>query len=614
MKDINGYLRKIVWIFSILFLITPFFHSKIFADTTLTTDSIFSHTVKSNSVIETTITFTISSDQRTVLTYYTITIPQEDIEPEIYSTNKKQSLEATVYHRTGSTDILIDFENTVIQRNDSTKISISYTHKYNDKNILNLVSQVADTTTSKVSITYPRDWGETSWISDQIENIKQNDDNYILTISKPDSDTIKLILGQDIVYQFEISRSLNNPTDSGTQYEILLPLDTQFQRIVIDDINVQPTQSIIDNSGNYILVFALDPQSQQDLKISGYIIMQTHEYYSTDFLNSTYNSGDIYWSLENKQIEDVEEFLAENGVTAQSETSLIAKYLYRYVIDNLDPSTSATTLSGGVRKGATEILRSTSQSTAEDYADVLKALLSYYEIPAIYTIGYVSDISSYQDNGMFHYWIQVYIDENWVVLDPYLEDFSNVSLWDREQLDHISILNRIYNSISPILTYYSDNDIKFEYISDSEIIYNPSSNISISLEPYSILNKYLYGAITVENTGNVIFTDIELIESQPDLNEYIDSITNSTNTILLPHDNKSINFHIPFNSLEDELIFTTVNIKNGDKIVDSSLASTEYSVSERTGYEILIKFISILLFVFTFSIIYIVINKVIYKK
>jgi hypothetical protein len=341
--------------------------------------------------------------------------------------------------------------------------------------------------------------------------------------------------------------------------------------------------------------------------------MQTHQHYPED-LNTTYSDNDIYWGLESKQLEDIEEYLQENGVTEESNKAVTAQYIYKYVVEKLKPSTSATTLSGGVRSGAIDVLKSPSESSPEDYADVLRAILNTYEIPSIYTIGFVSDISSYQDEGMFHYWIQAYIDDEWTVLDPYLEDYSKVSLWGREQLDHISILNRIHDSISPTLTYYSDNDIKFEYITNSEVTYNPQSNISISLEPYSILNKYLYGQISVENTGNTIFTDVRLSESQPNLTEYVDSVTNSSNSILLPHNNRAIKFHIPFNSLEKEMIYSTVKVKNGEKTVKSELVSTEYSISERTGYEVVIKLISVLLFVITFSIIYIVINKFVYKR
>jgi hypothetical protein len=611
--DTIGFLRKIVRYSSTLFLVFFLFPLGIFAQTSLTTDAVFSHNIKNNKTIESTVTLTITSDTRTVLTYYTVTIPQKDIDPQIYSLSKNKPLEATVYNRPNSTDILIDFENSVIAPNGSVKVTISYTHSYTDKNILNLPSKIADTPTSKVFITYPRDWGKASWISDQIEDMKVSDSSYTLTIKQPDLTNVRVILGENVIYSFEISRSLNNPTDESNQYEILLPPDTQFQRVIIEDINIQPTQAIKDNNNNYILIFTLDPQSQLDIKISGYILMGAYPFYKNN-IGTKYNSTDIYWSLENRQIERMQEYLIEKGVKEDSSNEIIVQYIYKYIVENLTPSTSATTLAGGVRKGATEVLNSQSKASAEDYADVLRAFLSYYEIPSIYTIGYVSDISNYQENGMFHYWIQAYVDNTWIVLDPYLEDFSNVSLFNREQLDHITILNRIYDSISPTLTYYSNNDIKFKYISDPQIEYNPKSNVSISLEPYSILNKYIYGSITIENTGNTIFTGFELTDSQPNLNEYVDSVTISKNSILLPHMNSDINFHIPFNSIKDEIIYSTINVKNGTETVDSQLISTEYSIAQNTGYEVTIKVISFVLFVITFSIIYIVINKFIYKK
>lgn len=612
MKDISGYTRKTIWIFSVLLFVLFCSPTKTFAQTTLTTDSTFSHNIKEGGLIETTLTFTISAPQKTVLTYYTITIPQKDIEPEIYSLSRNRKLEATKYHRTNSTDLLIDFENTVIEGDGNTKIRISYIQKYDDKKIINLISSVIDTPTSTVSIIYPKEWGETSWVSDQIEDIKINDSSYILSIANPDSDTVKIIFGENIIYSFNISRSFNNPTDTSNQYEVIIPQDNQFQKIIIEDINIQPTQAFLDGNSNYILIYTLQPQSQIDLKISGYVIMGNHEYYGD--INSTYDSKDIYWSLEDKQMEKVEKYLTEKGITKDSEKALYLKYLYSYVIEELQPSISATTLAGGVRRGAIETLKSTSESTPEDYADLLRTLLSYYEIPAIYSIGYVSDISSYQPNGMFHYWVQAFDGKNWFVLDPYLEDFSKVSLYGREQLDHISILNRVTDSISPILTYYSDNDIKFEYAKDSQIEYRPDSNSSISLEPYSILNKYLYARISIENTGNTIFTTITLQDSKPDLSEYVDSVTNSVHSILLPHMNKDIDLHIPFNTLDDDIILSTINIKNGTQSVSSELVSTEYSISKSTDYDVLIKFISILLFLITFGILYILIDKFMYKK
>jgi hypothetical protein len=341
--------------------------------------------------------------------------------------------------------------------------------------------------------------------------------------------------------------------------------------------------------------------------------MQEHNYYSEEYLTD-YNRNDLYWSLEQRQIEKVEKYLADNNVDYSSDKSTLTEYLYRYVVDTLKPTVSSTSLSGGARRGAIDVLKSPSESTAEDYADLYRTLLSIYEIPCIYTIGYVSDISSYQDDGMFHYWLQVYDGENWRVLDPYLEDYSKVSLINRPQLDHITILNRVNDSISPTLPYYSDNDLSFEYIKSSAVQYQPISSSSISLEPYSILNKYIYGKINIENIGNTVFTDITFTDSQPDISEHVDSVTNSMITILLPGMSTDINFHIPFNDLEEEIIYTNVNVKNGIETVDSELLSTEYSISARTGYEIMIKVVSVIIFIIFIALLYILIDKFVYKR
>ncbi|MCD4756414.1 hypothetical protein K8R20_02255 [bacterium] len=614
MKSLIGYLKKALWISNILFLFAFLNPTSISAQEGITTNATFSHIVKTNGYVDTTATLTISSSERTVLTYYTITLPQSNIEPEIFSVTENSPLEATIYNRNNATDILIDFANSIVAPDSLQEIHITYSYPYNDSNILSLVSKIADINTSEVSISYPKSFGKVGWISDQTESEKQDNTNYILNIKSPDSTTLKLIFNQDIVYRFDISKSFNNQSDTTTQYELLIPQDSQFQKIIIEDISIQPTQVIQDNNLNYLLIFTVDAQTQVDVQISGYIIMGYHNYYPP--LDSTnYNSTSIYWSLENKQVEKIEQYLLDKGITNSStDRDTLIQYLYRYTVETLTPSTQPSSLSGGIRKGTVEILKNPINCTPEDYADVLKALLDYYQIPSIYTIGYVSDISNYQENGMFHYWVQTYDGNQWLVLDPYLEDYSKVSLFGRDHSDHISILNRIHESISPTLPYYSDNDIRFEYVKDSDVVYSPQSNLFISLEPYSVLNKYLHGSIFIENTGNTILTGIEFTDSNPDLNQYIDYVSNSTNSILLPHMHKYINFHIPFDQLEEERIFTTANIKNGEETLQLELLSINNPVTQHTGYETLVQILSATFFLMFLGTVYFILNKVVYKK
>jgi hypothetical protein len=611
--DTIGYLKKVVTIFSLLFLASLFSPSLLFAQETISTSSSFVHTIKENGYIDTTATFRIVGAPRTVLTYYNLTIAQTDIKPEVYSLNKNKKLETTIYDRTDSTDILINMDNSVIPNEGYIEITISYTQQYDNEKVISLISKIVDSKTTAVTVDYPSKWGQSSWSSDQIDDISTGDEENSITISEPEGDSIKLIFDENIVYTFEISKSLNNQSDLSNQYEIVLPHDTEFQKVVIDNISLIPSQAIIDENSNYILIYNLEPNSQVDIKISGYIIMQQHVYYSEDYLTD-YNQSDLYWSIEKRQLQNVESYLADNNIDYSSDKSTISDYLYRYVVETLKPTVSATSLSGGARRGALEVLKSPSESTPEDYADLFRTLLSIYEIPCIYTIGYVSDISSYQDNGMFHYWLQVYDGQKWRVLDPYLEDYSKVSLINRPQLDHITILNRVNDSISPILPYYSDNDITFDYIKSSGIQYLPASNSSISLEPYSILNKYIYGKITVDNTGNTIFTDISFINSKPDITSHIDSVTNPTNTILLPGMSTDINFHIPFNDLDEEVIVTDIDTKNGLQSVGTQSISAEYSISARTGYEIMIKVVSVIIFIIFIIFLYILIDKLAYRK
>jgi len=77
----------------------------------------------------------------------------------------------------------------------------------------------------------------------------------------------------------------------------------------------------------------LYPRSQLDIKISGYILMGVHPFYDND-INTKYNSTDIYWSLENRQIEKMQEYLNEKGVKQDSSDEIIVQYVYKYIIED----------------------------------------------------------------------------------------------------------------------------------------------------------------------------------------------------------------------------------------------------------------------------------------
>lgn len=389
--------------------------------------------------------------------------------------------------------------------------------------------------------------------------------------------------------------------------EINLPPNSNHQKIILESIEPKPDKSYKDINGNYILQYEIAPQSNIDVSIKGYIVMDKTVYTN---LQLPRLEDETLWQLKNTDLEKrLNKYISEANINnkesfktvydlSSEDITLLYKTLYYFLIENLEPNTlTVGSLAGGTRLGGERALSEQAQSTSEDYADAMITLLRYYQIPSRLVIGYVTNISDYHPEGMYHYWVE-YLDvekKDWAVIDPFLEDYSKTSLLNRDLFDHVALIYRYDNPNTPKLSYYSENDFLIE-VDTQPIDIKYDIEVSLFLKPYSKTDSHLQGSILIENTGNTIIDSFKLSKSKPDINQYTDFIENNSTTILLPNKTTEIKFNIPSKQIE-ESIYSVLSAFSGPEQTEEKYVETNLElVEDSNSLKIFSKLTSILLY------------------
>lgn len=607
MRNLNGFLNKILLICSIL--ITVFLSSKTetFAQTDIKATSSFYHSWDGKT-LDTTIYLVLSTEaSSTVITYYTVTIPQAEITPKIYSINRNKELEPTIHKTENDTSLVIDLERTPVYPDRPITLKITFSKEMIEETP-SLLSSIIDTQTKDFFFTYPASKGEVSWSSSPVIKTQSKGNNIEIQTETPNGNYVKVTFGSDIVYKFEINKTITNLENEIRISEVLLPVNNNYQNILIDKITPQPDKSYKDIDNNYILQYSIAPQSNLSINIQGHIFMKS----SVNPFDSSYNIEKVsLWEINNASlVRHVNRYLKSNGLEitdtfsniselkTKEERSILYQSIYRYVIENLQPNTqSIGSLSGSDRLGGQDVLINQNISTSEDYIDSIVSLYRYFGIPARFVIGYITGISNYDSNGIYHYWAEYFdTDKNsWVIVEPFFEDYSKTSLYGKDMKEHVTLIYRYSNPYSPKLNFFSEDDLKIELVKDIPKI-NNSFKVDIILQPYKISDPYLVGYINITNTGNSILDTFNIENANPDLTKYIDYIENNSQIILLPNQTYDIKFNIPYKEIKDSIYAVINGLSGTQEIKDTPVQKDIQILKEQNNLKIFSKLISVLIY------------------
>lgn len=622
MRNLLGCFHKILYLFSILFLNFVFLQpiNSVFAQEDLSIKSTFHHNWDGER-LDTTIYLTLSTESAsTVVTYLTVTIPQTEINPEIFSINRDKVLEHTTHKGKESTDLVIDLEKSPLYKDKPITLKITYFQSLTGSTI-SLLSKLNNIETNEFLFTYPSSIGEISWSSATILNQEDKGGNVKITTEIPNTDFVKIAFGEQITYSFDINKTLSNSSDTTIYSEVTLPINNSYQNIVISSINPLPDKAYKDIDGNYILQYSIVSQSAIDIKISGFIYMNKQD--SNDSKEYIIEQNPL-WKISNTSlIRHINRYVNTYGLNISDtfsdinelkpeEREIFYESIYHYVLEYLQPNVNSVgSLSGAERIGSEDILVKQGMSSNEEYADSIIALYRYYKIPARFVIGYLSNISNYDSEGIYHYWAEFYDQDkkDWVIVEPFFEDYSKTPLWSKEMKDHIALIYRYSNPFNPKLSFFSPQDFTLKLVEQAPV-YTNKAKVDLVLSPFNISDPYLSGVINIKNNGNTILDSFTFKKSKPEISEYIDYIGNNQKILILPSQEYEIKFNIPFKEVEEDF-FVVMDINSGVNTINDIYVKKEIElVKSYSDLDIFSKLLSILIYIVSLSGIFFVYKKV----
>lgn len=629
MRNLSGYLKKTLSLFSLFFLLTSLlFPYKIFSEEGFKVYVNFQHTIES-SQIKTEATLQIRSETTKVLSFYTASIPLRNLDVKCYKQDNTE-ISCTKYYRTSVTDVLIDLKNSVISKEQPLEIKLVYSVPQGDSLLYNISSKISDTTTNEVYVKYPTSKGKPLSTSEPIRDIQISKDNYVLLLKNTKHDELSILFGQKLTYKFNISRVFSNQGNTEPQtFEIIVPTDNSSQEIIWEEISPKPYTSFIDDDGNYILKYILQPNETIDCKISGNINKKSAEQ-KIEKPQSMFTKEIGYWNItDTSEKKHIQSFLADKGLEIIKSTdnidqltpeqrALFYKYIYQYVINRLAfPSDVQLGITNSARIGANSIIQTPTKANPVDYADFYIAILRKFNIPAKMVVGYVSNISGYTSDGFYHHWVTYYDQDKqkWVEADPFLEEYTKNSLFENPFNDHITILTRGKSPLSPTITFFSPNDFTVALDTNSTLEKNFSVKSELRFDNYDITKKYAIGYIYILNDGNSAVTDFSLLTSNiGNIRKYIDPVINTSTQIILPKESTRIQINIPFS----ELLTYSINLKAQFSNNSGNIKQVEIrgDIDENipTQLKILVKILSLTIFAILLLLVYSIVKKIRRKK
>lgn len=509
---------------SVGFLIIPllifsFFVSASPASASVSTSASINYSVFQS--FNTTIDVVLKNNNRStsVVNYFTIVLPYQNVS-NIKVSMPGRKITNTAFKQKNGTEVIINLQNLVIQGRSSDAFRLSFQSANTiDSNwgYAKLKSNIDGLKIDKVTFKYGSDKPDISYINGA-SLTKLGSGSYEFNNIK--SSTISLNFGDPITFKYSFSKTYLNDSDEEIVQEVVLPTTDSTQTFILSSITPEPTSQRVDNENNVILGFKVDARKQTVVTMSGYIIKNktpnTLQGYSDVDLRT-----DGFWSLTN-QFEKIrlENYLKENKYQ-KSAVNLSKFVASRFKLD-LSSAEGKSSFENALRMGPDTAIGRKDNAIAEDYVDLLIALLRENSIPARMVVGYLPKSHQFISDGAFHSWVEYYdIDGKvWLNLDPSTSDLFKSPDYDANNLNSIKLLVRSSHYNLPKLPFINSKDLSITPTSETATaVFNPTID-------GNLLRNEGNTIIKVSTTNKV---DVLLPKNEVEINEPGKLVTQSFN-------------------------------------------------------------------------------------
>lgn len=258
---------------------------------------------------------------------------------------------------------------------------------------------------------------------------------------------ISIAFGEKQIFDFKLDYHLRNPNLFPIRTEIAIPMDTNYQEVIISDIKPRPTNVVVDKDGNWLAQYTLKAASQMDVMVKGKakIDLNPKETSITESEKAEYIKPTENWQTENGEIKK----LAKQLKTPEA--------IYQYVVTTLNYD--FTRVTGDLpRLGGVKALSNPDSAVCREFTDLFISIARAAGIPAREVDGFAYTQNSKQRplsrvEDILHAWPEYYDDEKktWVMVDPtWGSTTGGVDYFNVLDFDHFAFIIRGRNDSYPI--------------------------------------------------------------------------------------------------------------------------------------------------------------------
>lgn len=493
--------------------------------------------------------FTNDGENPTVLTSYDLDIGNVQVQ-EVAASISSAPLEFQILEENG-VRIRVNLGEFMLRVGETTTVEVTY-------RVSNFFSAVAGTNEAFIpvfstsegacpdsfSVTYPEEFGQLNYTNVASTVTSANGDFTVTYACANSVDHIFLSAGSQKGFSFQLEKSLSNAKEMYIQQQIILPPDTDTQKIIITSISPYPDDAYRTTEGNYVLVYTISPGTEMWVRIGGIVSAFVAEssdrvLTSQELIVSTDTTQDR-WAVTD---EDLVSLLQEVDTSVSNKEK--ALWVNDYLLENLTLSLNFRQLhSYDYRRGANAALTSYKEVSAEDFADSFVGLARQLGLPSRLVAGYVFPYSVSQNvYGMFHVWPQ-YWDEQygWVSIDPAYEEYTGFIQSAGTGLSRL--ITVIYPDGFDGLTYPETSD---EFFLTGEIPVL-SSKLTTTTDVAGTVDAGISrsGVLTVTNAGNTILRDLSFTQTSQDFD--LSFSDPNARSLVLPGESISFEYELKVNT------------------------------------------------------------------
>lgn len=474
---------------------------------------------------------------------------------DVYASDIKGVITPEISRNKNNTSIKLKLKALVIGKGKKNIISLNY----KTKSIAQKVGQVWNVNIPKVlnqdssnnynvTLIIPKTFGNKIFIAPLPQTTQENLYNLTYTFGEhgPLKDVgITASFGNYQTVNFKLKYQIKNDSIFSVNQEIALPPDVlNFQTVYYSDINPQPHKIYKDTDGNYMAVYKLKSKESLNIYATGHarifskqIDLNAGGSFNNipDNLINMYTKPLKFWESDSQEINEIANDLKKTGQSV----AVAAKYIYDYVVRNLNYDFDVINQENVKRKGAKEALttKDAKNTACMEFTDSFIALARSLGIPAREIDGYAfpnADINTplsvnLKGGDLLHAWPEFY-DPNlgWVQVDPTWENTSGIDYFTKLDTNHFAFVIKGLDSQYPYPagTYkYSPNEkqVEVDFSNEESLQFNDDVQIKKiwpwnifellkGNKKYKITNKTGGTVYDVKNTGKDLlpFQSVEL--------------------------------------------------------------------------------------------------------